>query len=65
MVTWRDAVPRMMKVRRGWLAVTPADHPFRIATLGIDQDEARSRFAAAMACWKDLHERAQAERAVA
>lgn len=61
MAPWRDAEPRLMRCRRGWLALTPKDHPYRVGVIGADEAEARRRFTVALESWKDLHERAQQE----
>ncbi len=43
----------------GYLATTPADHPYRIGVVGVDADQARRRFAAEFAAWEELHARAE------
>lgn len=61
MRSWRPAEPDIRKVRGGWLACTPPDHPYRIATVGHTEGEAKRRFASAMAAWEDLHQFTQQE----
>lgn len=52
--------PEVYEAAIGWLATTPADHPYRIGVVGGSEEEARRRFVAAMAAWEELHERAVA-----
>ena len=58
---WRSCEPDMIPFRRGWLARTPRDHPYRVAVEGSSEEDARRRFHAAMAAWKELHELAEYE----
>jgi hypothetical protein len=56
-VAW-DCAPVTRRVRIGWLAITPKNHPFRVAVTADTEEEAERRFSAEMAAWKALHERA-------
>jgi hypothetical protein len=53
--------PEVREGALGWLAASPADHPYRIGVVGTNRDEAYRRFATAFAAWEELHERAEAE----
>lgn len=55
----RPCEPDINQAASGWLATTPADHPYRIGVVGQDPDEARRRFVAAFAAWEELHDRAE------
>lgn len=56
----RVCEPDVMPIAAGWIATTPADHPYRIGVVGDDADQARRRFDAAFAAWEELHDRAVA-----
>lgn len=57
----RSCEPAIRESALGWLAVSPLDYPYRIGVVGEDREEARRRFAAALAAWEELHERATQE----
>lgn len=61
----RTCEPRLLESPLGWLAVSPADYPYRIGVVADDPAEARRRFAAALEAWAELHERASDPAAVA
>jgi hypothetical protein len=61
MAPWKPCEPNLLRVRRGWLALSPRSHPYRIGVLGNSEDEARRRFDIAVQAWKELHEQAEAD----
>jgi hypothetical protein len=38
----------------GWMAMTGAESPIRIAVVGDNETEARARFAESVACWREI-----------
>lgn len=55
----RPCEPDLVEAAGGWLAVTPADHPYRIGVVGETKEEARRRFAGELAAWSELHDRSE------
>jgi hypothetical protein len=56
-MTIRRCEPDFKTIPSGVMALTPRDHPYKVGVVGTDRDEARRRFAAAMAAWEELHDR--------
>jgi hypothetical protein len=57
-----NCTPELRRCPNGWLAVTPAEHPYRIGVIGHTEEDAKSAFSTEMDAWRDLHDYAQAER---
>lgn len=53
---WWMCEPVVRRSRSGWQAATPRDHPYRIAVSAVSEDEARARFAEALAAWAELRD---------
>lgn len=51
---------RVIPARGGWLAVSTAEAPFTIATVGSTESEALERFSEAMAAWHRLRQSREA-----
>lgn len=49
--------PVLTHARRGWMARTPDDYPYRIAVVERTDGEARVAFTKALGHWRDLHDR--------
>ena len=57
----RPCEPTIRESVAGWRAFSPPAYPLRIGVVGDTESEARSRFAAALAAWEELDERAEAQ----
>jgi hypothetical protein len=57
----RPCEPDLREAVSGWLATTPPDHPYRIGVIGVTEQEAQRRFAAAFAAWVELHDRSRSD----
>lgn len=48
--------PEIRQTHNGWLAVTRAGSPLRVGVFGETEDDARTKFQAALGAWADLAE---------
>lgn len=48
--------PEIHQTHNGWLAVTEAGSPLRVGVMGNSEDDARTKFQAALGAWADLAE---------
>ncbi len=55
-MTTRSETPELTRREEdlGWIAATPSDHPWRIAVIGCDEQEATERYYEALARWTSL-----------
>lgn len=56
-----ECQPLLRHARVGWLAMTPPTHPYRIAVVGHNEEDAKHLFAAELREWERLHKLAQSK----